>query len=178
VLAHHPDLLVFMSHWAWQALLPWDARPWIAPHIAAPPTMAGYRENRDPAIAAILADRNEPALADLLRARVLADGRASAATAYREYVRRHPDRWGRTREAEVDALGYALLGEGRATAAAAILALNAEHYPDSANVWDSLGEATAASGDTAHAVEYYRKALALDPDLGSAQRALARLGVR
>jgi hypothetical protein len=174
-LPHHPDLLVFVSHWPWQARLPWDDRPWIAPHIAAPLTSADYRENRDPALAAILAYRSEPTLSDQLRAKVLAGGRDAAAGAYQGYVRAHPDRWGRTCEAEVDALGYALLREGKTAEAVAILGLNAERYPGSANTWDSLAEATLAAGDRAEAERLYRKALAIDPDLRSAQRALARL---
>jgi hypothetical protein len=34
-----------------------DYRTWIAPHIYTPPTFAAYRENRDPAMEAILACR-------------------------------------------------------------------------------------------------------------------------
>jgi hypothetical protein len=174
-LPHHPDVLAFVSHWPWQARLPWDDRVWIAPHIAAPLSSADYRENRDPALAAILAYRGEPPLADQLRAKVRAGGRAAAAAAYQDYARAHPDRWGRTHEAEVDALGYALLGEGRTAEAVAILGLNAERYPGSANAWDSLAEATLAAGDRDAAERLYRKALAIDPGFRSSLRALERL---
>src|SRR5436190_15914268 len=78
----------------------------------------------------------------------------------------------RTHEAEVSALGYALLGEGRTAEAVAILGLNAEHYPGSANAWDSLAEATLAAGDRAAAERLYRKALAIDPGFRSSLRAL------
>jgi hypothetical protein len=53
-LPHHPEVLVFVSHWAWQARLPWDDRPWISPQLPAPMTSADYRENRDPALERIL----------------------------------------------------------------------------------------------------------------------------
>lgn len=175
-LPHHSDVLVFVSHWAWQPRLPWDERPWIAPHLPAPMTRADYRANRDPALEAILAHRNEPALADLLRQKALAGGRAAASIAYQDYARRHPDRWGRTLEAEVNRLGYDLLKEGRAATARTIFELNAERYPRSADAWDSLGEATAAAGDTARALQEYQKALTLDPNLRSARSALERLG--
>lgn len=177
-LPHHSDLLVFVSRWPWQARLPWDDRPWIAPHLPAPLTSADYRENRDPALAAILAYRSEPVLADLLRAKVLGGGKAAAASAYEDYARRHPDRWGRTHEGELNELGYALLGEGRTAEAVAIFALAADQYPGSANSWDSLAEATLAAGDRARAAELYRKALAIDPNLRSARRALERLSDR
>src|SRR5262249_2391058 len=139
-LPHHKDVLVFISHWPWQARYPWDDRPWIAPHLPAPMTIADYRENPDPALEKILASRNEPALADLLRRKV-AGGRATAAAAYQDYARRFPDRWGRTHEAEVNRLGCDLLREGHPDTAAIVFELNTERYPGSADAWDSLAEA-------------------------------------
>jgi tetratricopeptide (TPR) repeat protein len=138
-------------------------------------TSEDYPENRDPALAAILTYRDERTLTDVMREKALSGGPTTAATAYRDFLRRHPDRWGRTHEDEVNRLGYALLGEGRTTAAVGILALNAEQYPRSANAWDSLAEATAANGDTAKAIALYQRALELDPELGSARRAVERL---
>lgn len=41
----------------WQTSWPDDHRTWIAPEIYAPPTFAAYRQNRDPAMEAILACR-------------------------------------------------------------------------------------------------------------------------
>jgi hypothetical protein len=39
----------------WQTSWPNDHRPWIAPELYAPPTFEAYRQNRDPAMEAILA---------------------------------------------------------------------------------------------------------------------------
>jgi hypothetical protein len=39
----------------WQTSWPNDHRPWIAPELYAPPTFETYRQNRDPAMEAILA---------------------------------------------------------------------------------------------------------------------------
>jgi hypothetical protein len=33
-----------------------DYRPWISPQLYAPPTFAAYKENRDPALEAVLAE--------------------------------------------------------------------------------------------------------------------------
>ena len=49
-------------------------------------------------------------------------------------------------------------------------------YPDAANTWDSLGELYVMQGDTAQARIAYRKALALQPGMGSAEAALKKLG--
>ncbi len=78
-------------------------------------------------------------------------------------------------EAEFNLLGYRLLGEGRVDEAIAVFQLNVERFPDSWNVYDSLGEALAARGDTARAVELYRRSLELNPENANAVRALERL---
>lgn len=44
-----------ISNLYWQGMTPLDRRSWIAPHLYAPPTFAAYKENRDPAMEAILA---------------------------------------------------------------------------------------------------------------------------
>jgi Flp pilus assembly protein TadD len=79
--------------------------------------------------------------------------------------------------ADVNALGYRLLPTDR-TQAIAVFQLNTIAFPNSANVWDSYGEALAANGDKEGAINAYRKALSLDPHLNSSAQALAKLGVR
>jgi tetratricopeptide (TPR) repeat protein len=53
--------------------------------------------------------------------------------------------------------------------------LNTLHYPRSANAWDSLGEAYAAAGNRAMAIESYTKSLALDSGNSNAARQLDKL---
>lgn len=71
--------------------------------------------------------------------------------------------------------GYQLLRSGDVQGAIAVFQLNAANHPDSANVYDSLGEAYVAAGDTTRAVESYRKAVAINPRSKSARAALQRL---
>jgi len=175
VMLPHCGALLRVSQWAWQARLPWDDRPWIAPHLAASMTSTHYRANRDPALEAIFDYLGQPTLAQRLRERVLAGGYAAASAAYREYKRRHPDRWGHTTEGEVNETGYALLRDGRKEAALAVLRINAEAYPRSANVWDSLAEAHLELGEREQAIALYRKALVIDPGSRSARIMLERL---
>lgn len=66
-------------------------------------------------------------------------------------------------EADLNAYGYQLLNERRTAEAIAIFQRNANAHPASWNVWDSLGEAYAVSGDKAKAMQNYRKALSLAP---------------
>ena len=64
----------------------------------------------------------------------------------------------------VNSLGYVHLQSDRPALATAIFRFNAETFPDSWNVHDSLGEALAVQGERTAAVAAYRRARALAPD--------------
>lgn len=66
-------------------------------------------------------------------------------------------------EAELNQHGYQLMGEGKHDAAIKILTINTERYPQSANAWDSLGEAYATKGDKDNAIKNFKKSLSLNP---------------
>jgi glyoxylase-like metal-dependent hydrolase (beta-lactamase superfamily II) len=78
-------------------------------------------------------------------------------------------------EAEVNLLGYRYLQAGATDAAIAVFEMNVAAFPGSWNVYDSLGEAYAAKGDRARAVELYRRSLELNPANTNATAALERL---
>jgi tetratricopeptide (TPR) repeat protein len=68
------------------------------------------------------------------------------------------------------------LPEGNDTPGAIqVFKLNAETFPDSSNVWDSLGESYLKAGDFKKAQENYEKALSLDPASQSAKEALKKI---
>jgi tetratricopeptide (TPR) repeat protein len=79
-------------------------------------------------------------------------------------------------ESELNDLGYALLRMKKIDEAVKILELNAEAYPRSANVYDSLGEAYAAQGNREKAIASYKKSLELDPGNFNAVAQLKKLG--
>lgn len=64
-------------------------------------------------------------------------------------------------EATLNLAGYTVLLGGNPKGGLKLLALNAEMYPSSANVWDSLADAYLAIGDRAKAIELAKKAAAL-----------------
>jgi hypothetical protein len=64
-------------------------------------------------------------------------------------------------ESELNQLGYQLLNHGKVQEAMAIFKLNAEVYPRSANVYDSLADAYKAAGETQLAMRCYEKVLEL-----------------
>jgi hypothetical protein len=81
-------------------------------------------------------------------------------------------------EADINNLGYQLLGEKKYDEALALFRQNVKEHPASLNVYDSLGEALAMTGDKKGAIENYSKALSMSTDAAEKKRisaALARL---
>jgi hypothetical protein len=66
-------------------------------------------------------------------------------------------------ENELNNYGYQLLGNKQNEKAIGIFVLNTQRHPASANVWDSLGEAYALSGDKKNAIASFKKSLSLNP---------------
>jgi tetratricopeptide (TPR) repeat protein len=78
-------------------------------------------------------------------------------------------------ESFLNTLGYHMLGKDRIDDALKIFMLNVEEHPDSWNVYDSLGEAYLAAGDSASAIKNYEKSLELNPENINAKNALQKL---
>jgi tetratricopeptide (TPR) repeat protein len=88
-------------------------------------------------------------------------GADSATAMFRELKTRYGDTV--FPEFALNRMGYALLEEGNAEAAIAVFKLEVKSFPESANGYDSLGDAYARHGDRKLAVESYEKALKLSP---------------
>jgi tetratricopeptide (TPR) repeat protein len=78
-------------------------------------------------------------------------------------------------EPELNRLGYQLLSMKKVAEAIEILKLNVEMFPQSANVYDSLGEAYLAHNDKELSIANYKKSLELNPNNASGKRQLAML---
>ena len=66
-------------------------------------------------------------------------------------------------ENEMNLLGYEMLREGRTREAIEVFTLNTKAFPQSWNVYDSLGEAYMDDGQRAPAIANYEKSIALNP---------------
>lgn len=106
---------------------------------------------------------------------IAAEGVDTAVKRYRQIRKEEPDRYQFTQWV-LNGLGYKLMQSGKLTEALALLRLNAEEYPDSANVYDSLGDACHRAGDKACALENYRKALEKNPGNKKAAEMVRKLG--
>ena len=78
-------------------------------------------------------------------------------------------------EREMNDLGYFYVSRGDLPRAVDVFTLNVRAFPRSANVYDSLGEAQLARGDTTLAIASYRKSLELDPGNTNATNVLSRI---
>jgi len=79
-------------------------------------------------------------------------------------------------ERRLNLLGYELLGKDLVKEAIALFALNVEFYPDSWNVYDSLGEAYLKDGERELAIENYRRSLELNPGNSNGRKVLEEIG--
>ena len=67
-------------------------------------------------------------------------------------------------ESKFNQAGYDLINSNQLQSAIFVFELNTKLYPKSANTWDSLAEAYWKAKQTDKAIEYYNKAIALDPN--------------
>jgi glyoxylase-like metal-dependent hydrolase (beta-lactamase superfamily II) len=78
-------------------------------------------------------------------------------------------------EGEINGQGYRFMQEGKTAQAVTLFRLGTELFPESWNVWDSLGEALLKSGDPAGAKRMYEKSVALNPGNKNGKEALERM---
>lgn len=96
--------------------------------------------------------------------------------AYQELQKSQPDsRW--VNEDNLNGFGYELMGNDQLDLAISVFKLNVALYPNSSNVYDSLGEAYLNNGEKALAAKNYQKSLQLDPKNTNALKILKELGV-
>jgi CubicO group peptidase (beta-lactamase class C family) len=96
----------------------------------------------------------------------LADGKYDEALAgYKKLVAAHPEDPA-VAENRFNQLGYEAMQKKDYAKSIAIFRINTELYPDSANTYDSLGEALEASGDKAGAIAMYKKCIEVAAKMG------------
>jgi tetratricopeptide (TPR) repeat protein len=149
-----------------------DDRREISPQVPAPISSAEYFAGRDPALEAITSGA-----ALRIADRFAVFGAEATLATLREWHARYADLawWRPFAERELNSAAYVLLRSGRVADAQAAFHLNAETFPQSGNVWDSLAESYLVAGDKATARRYYEKSLAIDPGNGNAAAQLESL---
>ncbi|WP_276485760.1 serine hydrolase [Paraflavitalea pollutisoli] len=78
-------------------------------------------------------------------------------------------------ESDMNSIGYLLLRKKKVDDALIVFKQNTLDFPNSANTWDSLGEAYAVKGDKAAAIQNYQRSLQLDPSNSNAAEQIKKL---
>jgi len=86
----------------------------------------------------------------------------------------YPD-FARIAEQAMNKLGYELLRMKRINDAIAVFEMNMQAFPDSWNVYDSLGEAYMKSGNKEMAIQNYEKSIELNPENTNGKNKLKQL---
>jgi Peptidase family S41 len=158
-----------------QAPNEFDQRRFVPPAIYAPLTSAEYRDGIDPALAAIMTPDSGPSMSEIVARAITAGDTAGAERAARAAMATTRNRF-RSIEQEINALGYRLLGSGSPAQSVLAFQLNTRLYPESANTFDSLGEALLAAGRREEAIAAYRNAVRVEPGFPPSVQALQRMG--
>jgi len=157
---------VFLSFAWWQDKPQWENADWLAPHLAVDMSFEDYKTNKDPVLQVALdfTDNNfvlNPMqyLTDLFMKGEVDKLKSEATRMVKDPMYKFFDFEGQFNNA-----GYNVLGSGQIKEAIFIFQMVTELFPNSANAWDSLAEAYLKANDKTKALEYYNKALNMDPD--------------
>src|SRR5262245_10791541 len=104
----------------------------------------------------------KPRIAKALYKIITNEGIDAAVEKYHDLKKNQPKAYD-FQEGELNDLGYNLVRQKKLKEATKILQLNVSAYPESSNVYDSLGEAYMLNGDKVLAIENYEKSLKLNP---------------
>ncbi|MCE7924732.1 MAG: tetratricopeptide repeat protein [Haliscomenobacteraceae bacterium CHB4] len=166
VVLPNSKLPVYLSFAWWQDKPQWENDDWLTPHLAVDMAFDDYRSNRDPVLEAALAFSDKSPILDpmaYLRELFVA-GKLDQVRAEAEQMVKNPQYRYVNFESKFNQAGYDLLRGGKTESALFVFQLNTQLFPRSANAWDSLAEACWRAKQKDKAVEYYNKAIALDPN--------------
>lgn len=114
------------------------------------------------------------AIADVLLDIILNEGLEEALSRYNELKETNSGKYN-FKESQLNNLGYTLLQLENVKDAIEIFKLNVKVYPESFNVYDSLGEAYMINGDLDLAIDNYEKSLEINPDNKNANKMLEKI---
>ena len=82
---------------------------------------------------------------------------------------------GMATEMSINTLGYNYLGAGKTEMALAVFAFNVKQFPQSSNVYDSMGEALMKAGRIDESIKHYKKSVELDPGNENAKTLISKM---
>ncbi|MBK7374114.1 MAG: tetratricopeptide repeat protein [Chitinophagaceae bacterium] len=156
---------VFLSFAWWQDKPQWENADWLGPQLAVDMSFEEYRTNKDPALEACLNFSGKDVILDpmaRLRDLFLA-GKPDEVEKEAKKMIGDPKYRYINFESRINDAGYSMLNGKQAEASLFVFQLNTRLFPKSANAWDSMAEACWKLKQKDKAIEYYNKAIELDP---------------
>ncbi len=156
---------MYLSFAWWQDKPQWENGPWTAPHIAIDMSFEDYKTNKDPVLDASLSFSDTEYILDPMQYMTNLYFAGEMEKLEKETFRMVNDPMYRffDFESELNRAGYNMIGRGQHQEAIAVFTFVTKLFPNSANAWDSLAEGYLKAGQHEKAVEYYNKALSMDP---------------
>lgn len=166
VVLPNSELPVFLSFAWWQDKPQWENADWTAPQVAVEMSFDEYRTNQDPVLDAALNFSSDDFVLDPLQyfTDLFLAGKFEQLEKDAISMVKDPKYSFFDFEAEFNKAGYNLLNGGQMEGAMYVFEFNTRLFPESANAWDSLGEAHWKAKKIDKAIELYKKAISLDPE--------------
>lgn len=150
----------------WQDKAQWENADATFPHLAVEMSFADYIANRDPVLQTALDFSDDNFILNPMAYLTGFYERGETEKLYSEAKRmvNDPNYNFFDFEGQFNQVGYNLMGRKMMEPAMYIFQMNAEFFPESANAWDSLGEIHWNMKQKEKAIEFYEKAVSLDPN--------------
>lgn len=97
---------------------------------------------------------------------------------YKQLKKNYPDTYNFSEEGELNRLGYQLIEKNQIKEAIKIFKLLVSEFPNSANPYDSLGEAYYLNGNNSMALQNYNKVLELNPNNTNAKKMIKKIKMK
>ncbi|UAM98857.1 serine hydrolase [Polaribacter litorisediminis] len=97
---------------------------------------------------------------------------------YKQLKKNYPDTYNFSEEGELNRLGYKLIEKNQIKEAIKIFKLLVSEFPNSANPYDSLGEAYYLNGNNSMALQNYNKVLELNPNNTNAKKMIKKIKMK
>jgi tetratricopeptide (TPR) repeat protein len=156
---------VFLSFAWWQDKPQWENADWLAPQLAVDMSFEEYKTNKDPVLEACLNFNDKDVVLDpvaRLKELFIAGKLDEVEKEAKKMVDDSKYRYYNF-ETKFNDAGYNMLNGNQTDAALFVFQLNTKLFPKSANAWDSFAEANWKAKKIDKAIEYYNKAIELDP---------------
>ncbi|MCB1025955.1 MAG: tetratricopeptide repeat protein, partial [Acidobacteria bacterium] len=167
-------LPVRISELWWQNKHARDERKWTGPHLAAEPNFKDYKNNIDPAMEVIRNYRPLRPLREMAIESVQKNDVKSFLAKAKERLKDPLYKY-QGSEDEINDFGYNLIQMKRFDDAIEVFKLNAELYPESSNVYDSLAESYMRAGNNELATKFYNRSLELNPNNTNAAEMIEKI---